>query len=237
MLPEKSFFFFFFFFLTNGNTMSHINFTPARPNQRAAQRPTVCQPAPWRQVMDGLMNYNSVSWSRHWWSFVADVQKDWVVKVTLRGQIIKLQDKVVRFLEWNTASITQIHRILRELSSRLTWDWEYTYYISRRPSVKLNDLERLDRWGFYCLHSSLYSDMQRCAEASTRHWHCYWPWNIFRYFSNSWGPHWGPTHSVLTSDSTNQVVLLELTAPWEDWTEEAHERKKAKYLELVEACR
>nr|XP_061785060.1 uncharacterized protein LOC133576095 [Nerophis lumbriciformis] len=42
---------------------------------------------------------------------------------------------------------------------------------------------------------------------------------------------------VLTSDSTKQVVLLELTVPWEDRMEEAHERKKAKYLELVETCR
>ena len=42
---------------------------------------------------------------------------------------------------------------------------------------------------------------------------------------------------VLTSDSTKQVVLLELTVPWEERMEEAHERKKAKYLELVEACR
>ncbi|XP_049337547.1 uncharacterized protein LOC125802987 [Astyanax mexicanus] len=42
---------------------------------------------------------------------------------------------------------------------------------------------------------------------------------------------------VLTSESTKQVVLLELTVPWEDRLEEAHERKKAKYLELVETCR
>lgn len=42
---------------------------------------------------------------------------------------------------------------------------------------------------------------------------------------------------VLTSDSTKQVVLVELTVPWEDRMEEAFERKKAKYLELVEACR
>nr|XP_057943465.1 uncharacterized protein LOC131138512 [Doryrhamphus excisus] len=42
---------------------------------------------------------------------------------------------------------------------------------------------------------------------------------------------------VLTSDATKQAVLLELTVPWEDRMEEAHERKKAKYLELVELCR
>ncbi|XP_076860736.1 uncharacterized protein LOC143513938 [Brachyhypopomus gauderio] len=42
---------------------------------------------------------------------------------------------------------------------------------------------------------------------------------------------------VLTSESSKQVVLLELTVPWEERMEEAHERKKAKYLELVEMCR
>lgn len=42
---------------------------------------------------------------------------------------------------------------------------------------------------------------------------------------------------VWTSDSTKQVVQLELTVPWEDRMEEAHERKKAKYLQMVEACR
>ncbi|KAF7645521.1 hypothetical protein LDENG_00202680, partial [Lucifuga dentata] len=42
---------------------------------------------------------------------------------------------------------------------------------------------------------------------------------------------------VLTSVSTKQIVLLELIVPWEDRIEEAHERKKAKYLELVGACR
>ncbi|RXN37590.1 reverse transcriptase [Labeo rohita] len=42
---------------------------------------------------------------------------------------------------------------------------------------------------------------------------------------------------VLTSESTKQVVLLELTVPWEDRIEEAFERKKAKYLDLVEDCR
>lgn len=40
---------------------------------------------------------------------------------------------------------------------------------------------------------------------------------------------------VLTSDSTKQVVLLELTVPSKDQMEEAHERKKAKYFELIEA--
>ena len=42
---------------------------------------------------------------------------------------------------------------------------------------------------------------------------------------------------VLTSESTKQVVLVELTVPWEDRIEEANERKRAKYAELVTECR
>ncbi|XP_038147774.1 uncharacterized protein LOC119787807 [Cyprinodon tularosa] len=42
---------------------------------------------------------------------------------------------------------------------------------------------------------------------------------------------------VLSSNSTRQVVLLELTVPWEDRIEEAQERKRAKYTELVAECR
>ncbi|XP_062872774.1 uncharacterized protein LOC134334411 [Trichomycterus rosablanca] len=42
---------------------------------------------------------------------------------------------------------------------------------------------------------------------------------------------------VLTSESTKQVVLVELTVPWEDRVEEANERKRAKYSELVAECR
>ncbi|KAM9850143.1 tectonic-1 [Aulostomus maculatus] len=42
---------------------------------------------------------------------------------------------------------------------------------------------------------------------------------------------------VLTSATSKQVVLLELTVPWEDHIEEANERKRAKYQELVEECR
>ena len=42
---------------------------------------------------------------------------------------------------------------------------------------------------------------------------------------------------VLTSESSKQVVLVELTVPWEDGIEVAYERKKTKYLELVGACR
>ncbi|XP_076844394.1 uncharacterized protein LOC143489330 [Brachyhypopomus gauderio] len=42
---------------------------------------------------------------------------------------------------------------------------------------------------------------------------------------------------VLISESTKQVVLVELTVPWEDRMEEANERKRAKYAELVSECR
>lgn len=42
---------------------------------------------------------------------------------------------------------------------------------------------------------------------------------------------------VLMSSSSKQVVLLELTVPWEDRMEEAQERKKSKYVELVAECR
>ncbi len=42
---------------------------------------------------------------------------------------------------------------------------------------------------------------------------------------------------VLLSDFTKQVVLLELTVPWEDRLEEAYERKLAKYEGLVSECR
>lgn len=42
---------------------------------------------------------------------------------------------------------------------------------------------------------------------------------------------------VLVSERTRQVVLLELTVPWEDRMEEAFERKRAKYEELAGECR
>ncbi|XP_061589349.1 uncharacterized protein LOC133454644 [Cololabis saira] len=42
---------------------------------------------------------------------------------------------------------------------------------------------------------------------------------------------------VLGSESTRQVVLLELTVPWKDRMEEAFERKRAKYEELAGECR
>ncbi|XP_075343502.1 uncharacterized protein LOC142401936 [Odontesthes bonariensis] len=41
---------------------------------------------------------------------------------------------------------------------------------------------------------------------------------------------------VLVLETTRQVVLLELTVPWEDRIEEAFERKRAKYEELTSEC-
>lgn len=41
---------------------------------------------------------------------------------------------------------------------------------------------------------------------------------------------------VLVSESTKQVVLMELTVPWEDRFEEAFERKLSKYTGLVSDC-
>ncbi|XP_063049947.1 tripartite motif-containing protein 16-like [Engraulis encrasicolus] len=43
--------------------------------------------------------------------------------------------------------------------------------------------------------------------------------------------------AVYKSIGTLQVVLLELTVPWEDRMEEAQERKRAKYADLVAECR
>ncbi|XP_061896860.1 uncharacterized protein LOC133645950 [Entelurus aequoreus] len=42
---------------------------------------------------------------------------------------------------------------------------------------------------------------------------------------------------LLTSVSSRQVLLIELTVPWEDRIEEANERKRSKYQKLVEQCR
>ena len=42
---------------------------------------------------------------------------------------------------------------------------------------------------------------------------------------------------TIISDSTKQLIILELTVPWEERMEEANERKRAKYQELVEECR
>ncbi len=41
---------------------------------------------------------------------------------------------------------------------------------------------------------------------------------------------------VLWSAGTKQIIMLELTVPWEERIEEAYERKMAKYQLLVEAC-
>lgn len=37
----------------------------------------------------------------------------------------------------------------------------------------------------------------------------------------------------ITSESTKQVILVELTVPWEDQMEEANKRMRAKYAKLV----
>ena len=42
--------------------------------------------------------------------------------------------------------------------------------------------------------------------------------------------------AVLWSVRTKQVVMIELTVPWEDRLEEAHERKLQKYQELKQEC-
>ena len=39
------------------------------------------------------------------------------------------------------------------------------------------------------------------------------------------------------SESTKNIIIMELTVPWEDRLEEAHERKKTKYEHLVIDCR
>lgn len=41
---------------------------------------------------------------------------------------------------------------------------------------------------------------------------------------------------VLMSRTSKQVVLRELTVPWEDWMEKAQERNKAKSADLVAEC-
>ena len=42
---------------------------------------------------------------------------------------------------------------------------------------------------------------------------------------------------LLLSRATKRVVLIELTVPWEERIEEAHERKKAKYQPMLDECR
>lgn len=49
-----------------------------------------------------------------------------------------------------------------------------------------------------------------------------------------------PSHRpdvVLISVGTEQVVLMELTAPWGERMDEAQGRKGAEYVELVAECR
>ena len=41
---------------------------------------------------------------------------------------------------------------------------------------------------------------------------------------------------ILVSEATKQLLLLELTVPWEERMEEAQKRKREKYQELVEEC-
>ena len=42
---------------------------------------------------------------------------------------------------------------------------------------------------------------------------------------------------IIVSDSTKQLIILELTVPWEERMDEANERKRSKYQELVDECR
>lgn len=41
---------------------------------------------------------------------------------------------------------------------------------------------------------------------------------------------------VLISNCTKQVFFIELIVTWEDHVEEANERKRSKYQELVDHC-
>ena len=45
------------------------------------------------------------------------------------------------------------------------------------------------------------------------------------------------TNSVLVSQQSMTLVTIELTVPWEENYEEAHERKSLKYADLVEDCK
>jgi hypothetical protein len=42
---------------------------------------------------------------------------------------------------------------------------------------------------------------------------------------------------VTWSKISKQVIIIELTVPWEERIEEAHERKRLKYEELIAQCR
>ena len=41
---------------------------------------------------------------------------------------------------------------------------------------------------------------------------------------------------VLWSDTTRQVILVELSVPWEERVSETFERKRSKYQPLLEEC-
>lgn len=42
---------------------------------------------------------------------------------------------------------------------------------------------------------------------------------------------------IIVSEFTKQLIMLELTVPWEKRMDEANERKRTKYQEFVEECR
>ena len=42
---------------------------------------------------------------------------------------------------------------------------------------------------------------------------------------------------IIVSDSTKQLIILELTVPWEERMDEANDRKRTKYQELVDDCK
>ena len=42
---------------------------------------------------------------------------------------------------------------------------------------------------------------------------------------------------VLWSKTGKKLIVIELTVPWETRCEEAYERKKAKYRELLDLCK
>ncbi|XP_078685514.1 uncharacterized protein LOC144918529 [Branchiostoma floridae x Branchiostoma belcheri] len=43
--------------------------------------------------------------------------------------------------------------------------------------------------------------------------------------------------AVLSSEDGKKIVMIELTVPWEEGCEEANERKRAKYQDLLQQCR
>ena len=42
---------------------------------------------------------------------------------------------------------------------------------------------------------------------------------------------------VMWSRSTRNLIIIELTVPWEERMEEANERKREKYQDLVDECK